>query len=242
MKTRKPEILLAFAAMTLIFSACNETITNVDDTLATASTEKSTEMTATYSDDCDFSAELSETEIAGLMEMREEEKLAHDVYEYFYDSFNHVVFKNIAASEAQHTSTVLRLIEGYGLQDPALTEAGEFNDQKFTDLYSSLIAAGDLVEALKAGALVEETDIADLKIHLEETEVTTLQTVYSHLLNASGIHLKAFTRVLSQMGVTYVPSVLSAEEYQEIIENTDTTIEGGTTAWPGVCDGTGPNA
>lgn len=241
MKTRKPETLLAVAAITLVLSACSETINNVDDTLASASTEKSTQLTTDSGDYCDFSAELNEAEIAGLMEMREEEKLAHDVYVYFYDTFNHVVFKNIAASETQHTSSVLRLIEGYGLEDPALPEVGEFNNQKFIDLYRSLTAASDLTEALKAGALIEETDIADLKIHLEETEVLTLQTVYSHLLNASRIHLKAFTRVLSQMGVSYIPTVLSEEEYQEIIESSSTNIEGGSTTWPGVCDGTGPN-
>jgi hypothetical protein len=242
MKTRKPENLLAAAAIALVLSACSETINNVDDTIAYASVEKSTVLTTDPVDYCDFTAELSEAEIAGLMEMREEEKLAHDVYMYFYDSFNHVVFKNIAASEAQHTSSVLRLIEGYGLEDPALAEVGEFNDQKFIDLYAILITAGDLTEGLKAGALIEETDIADLKIHIEETEVTTLQTVYSHLLSASKIHLKAFTRVLTKMGVTYIPTILSEEEYQEIIEGLNTNIEGETTTWPGVCDGTGPNA
>ena len=242
MKTRKLETLLAVVSITVLLSACSETLNNVDDTIALASTEKSTELSTEPGVNCDFTAELSDAEIAGLMEMREEEKLAHDVYVYYYGLFNHIVFKNISASEAQHTSSVLRLIDGYGLEDPALPEPGEFNAQKFIDLYSSLTTAGQLTEALKVGALIEETDIADLKIHLEETEVTTLKTVYSHLLNASKIHLKAFTRILSQMGETYIPSVLTEEEYLEIIEDTSTITEGENSGWPGVCDGTGPNS
>jgi hypothetical protein len=242
MKTRKPETLIAVAGIALVLSACSETINNIDDTVTYANTEKSVEIATNPGDYCDFTAELNEAEKTGLMEMREEEKLAHDVYQYFYDSFEHAVFKNIAASEAQHTSSVLRLINGYGLEDPAFLEAGQFANQKFVDLYSSLTTAGNLIEALKAGALIEETDIADLKIHLEETEVATLNTVYGHLLNASKIHLKAFTRILSQMGETYTPVALSKEEYQEIIENLQTNIGGETSNWPGVCDGSGPGA
>lgn len=242
MKTRKPETLIAVSVIAIVFSACSGTINNVEDTIAYANTEKSTEIATNPVDYCDFTAELNEAEITGLVEMREEEKLAHDVYLYFYDSFEHVVFKNIAASEAQHTSSVLRLINGYDLENPASPDAGQFVNQKFVDLYSSLTTAGNLIEALKAGALIEETDIADLKIHLEETEVVTLRTVYGHLLNASEIHLKAFTRILTQMGETYTPVVLSEEEFQEIIENYRTNIGGETSSWPGVCDGTGPSA
>lgn len=242
MKTRKLETLLAVVSIAFLLSACSETMNNVDDTIASSRTEKSSELATEPRINCDFTAELNEAEIAGLMEMREEEKLAHDVYVYYYDLFQHIVFKNISDSEAQHTSAVLQLINGYGLEDPALPEAGEFRAQKFIDLYDALTNAERLTEALKVGALIEETDIADLKIHIDETEVTTIKTVYGNLLSASKIHLKAFSRILAQMGESYTPAVLSGEEYQEIIENTSTIVEGETSTWPGVCDGTGPNA
>ena len=226
MKTRKLGTLLAITVATVLFTACSETLSSVEDTMTSvAEAEKSTELSTDFCGNCDFTSELSEAEIAGLMEMREEEKLAHDVYVYYYDLFNHIVFKNISASEDQHTSAVLRLIDGYGLEDPALTGDGEFRIQKFIDLYSSLTTAGNLTEALIAGALIEETDIADLKIHLAATEVTTLNTIYSHLLSASKIHLKAFTRILAQMGETYTPAVLSEEEYNIIITS-ESNIKG----------------
>jgi hypothetical protein len=39
--------------------------------------------------------------------MREEEKLAHDVYMTLYEKWGQQIFKNIAASEETHTNAVL---------------------------------------------------------------------------------------------------------------------------------------
>ena len=43
---------------------------------------------------------LSVDEITGLQFMREEEKLAHDVYVTFYQQYGVAIFNNIAGSEA----------------------------------------------------------------------------------------------------------------------------------------------
>ncbi len=53
---------------------------------------------------------LSAEEIAGLYYMREEEKLAHDVYLALYAKWGAQVFNNIAQSETQHTEAVRSLI------------------------------------------------------------------------------------------------------------------------------------
>ena len=53
------------------------------------------------------------------MHMREEEKVARDVYLEFYEIYGNVIFKNIADSEQKHMDAVLALIVGYGLDDPA---------------------------------------------------------------------------------------------------------------------------
>ena len=57
------------------------------------------------------STNLSDIEVEGLLYMREEEKLARDVYLTLYDQWNINIFKNIAASEQTHTDAVKILLD-----------------------------------------------------------------------------------------------------------------------------------
>ena len=56
-------------------------------------------------------AELTTAETAGLLRMREEEKLAHDVYSTLYDQWQLQAFDNISSSELTHTDAVLTLLD-----------------------------------------------------------------------------------------------------------------------------------
>lgn len=242
---------LAFVAMagfTLFFAACSEKDSPVDSVLTTSDDIKSTELVATPGDSCDFTATLTEDEVAGLLEMREEEKLAHDVYFTFYETYEYVVFNNISKSETAHSSAVLYLINGFGLADPAVEGVGEFTNETFQALYPALIEMGStsLADALKVGALIEETDIADLEQHLETTTNEAILRVYGNLLRGSTFHLKAFTAALARLGETYTPTVLSQEEYDAIIsastsDDEDSSDDSTYTPGTGTCDGTGPN-
>lgn len=165
---------------------------------------------------------LQQKEIYGLVFMREEEKLAYDVYSHFATLYSIPVFNNISRSEQVHMDAVLNLLNSYSIPDPASTTAkGEFRNTQLTELYHTLIASGekDLIAALKAGALIEETDIADLKKHMNETKNTDIIATYTNLLDASYRHLRAFTKNLSFRQVTYAPQVLSPSEYQSIVGN-----------------------
>ena len=62
---------------------------------------------------------LNAEEEAGLLFMREEEKLARDVYLELFDEWGLRVFENIAESEQKHMDAVLYLLGKYGLEDPA---------------------------------------------------------------------------------------------------------------------------
>jgi len=53
------------------------------------------------------SSDVSEKEKNSLLQMREEEKLAHDVYMALYEKWGKQIFSNIAASEETHTNAVL---------------------------------------------------------------------------------------------------------------------------------------
>jgi hypothetical protein len=139
---------------------------------------------------------LSDAEKSWLTYMREEEKLARDVYQAFYAKYESRIFKNIAASEQQHMDAIKTLLDRYGLVDPAEGKgAGEFTDPAFGDLYKKLIDRGNvsLDEAFIVGVEIEELDIADLKEAIDDTAHSDIRTVYANLLRGSLNHLKAFT-------------------------------------------------
>lgn len=148
--------------------------------------------------DAPAAAPLSATEKESLLYMREEEKLARDVYDAFYDRYGLRVFSNIAASEQAHMDAVLTLLNRYGLADPAAAAPGVFNNDDLQTLYDDLIDQGNqsLTAALQAAVLIEETDIADLQDGLALTSHADLRAVYTNLLRASQNHLRAFSRQL----------------------------------------------
>lgn len=164
-------------------------------------------------------ADVTNDEVEGLLWMREEEKLAGDLYSTFYDKYNLRIFGNISRSEDSHMSAVLYLLDTFNIEDPAQDEIGKFTNTDLQKVFDDLKQAGEvsLVEALKVGAYVEELDILDLEQQLELVENEDIRLVYENLLRGSRNHLRAFTRVLAQNGVTYEPTVLSSDYYQEII-------------------------
>lgn len=94
--------------------------------------------------------DISEEEEKSLLWMREEEKLAHDVYTVLSKKWRKQIFSNIAASEQTHTGAVLGLLKKYGIPDPAKTEAEVFTAPEIQKLYDTLVARGDtsLLDAL----------------------------------------------------------------------------------------------
>jgi hypothetical protein len=163
-------------------------------------------------------ADLNESESEGLLYMREEEKLARDAYWTFDDLYSLPVFENIAEAEETHMESVKVLMDKYGLSDPIL-EAGKFSNVDLQVLYDDLVAQGDssVEEALRIGAVIEETDIQDLKERLEKTDNEDITVVYESLMRGSRNHLRAFANNLERRGIDYTPQILSQEEYDEII-------------------------
>lgn len=164
--------------------------------------------------------ELSDAEAAGLLYMREEEKLARDVYITLYQQWGLPVFQNISQSEQAHTGAVKLLLDRYGLSDPASAQVGVFTDPALQALYTELVGRGSqsLAEALRVGAAIEEIDILDLQERLAQTDNADIRQVYTNLLNGSSNHLRAFVSSLSsQTGEAYQPQYLSQEAYQAIL-------------------------
>lgn len=167
---------------------------------------------------------LTQLEKDGLLMMREEEKMAQDVYDSFYSTYGVINFDRISNSEARHTTAILALINHFGLTDPALTEPGKFTSTSIQKLYDQLIAAGTSSNAaLSTGAYIEEYDIVDLKKLIAETENTDILAVYANLLSGSENHLRAFVRSLAIQNITYSPQILSSTDFNAIIANSNST-------------------
>ena len=137
---------------------------------------------------------LSVEEAAHLLYMREEEKLALDIYQALYSKWQVRIFSNIAASEQRHFDAIGTLIDRYGLSGPAQPTAGVFTNADLQKLYDDLLDKGSLslLDALQVGVAIEETDIDDLKAEIAITGNRDVLTVYGNLLNGSLNHLSAF--------------------------------------------------
>lgn len=141
------------------------------------------------------SAPLTEAERAAIIELREEEKLARDVYLTLAQRWNVPIFSNIARSESNHMAAVKTLIVKYGLPDPVVDNSvGAFTNPVFAGLYQDLVAAGSasLAEAYEVGIVIEELDIDDLTEALLVVEKLDIRTVFENLLSGSENHLAAF--------------------------------------------------
>lgn len=167
--------------------------------------------------------EVDSTEMEGLIFLREEEKLARDVYLTLYVQWGQKIFNNIAASEQTHTDAIKILLDKYEIEDPVQNDSvGVFTNTILADLYTTLAAQGNssLVEALKVGALIEEIDIRDLVVEIEEnTDNEDIKLVYSNLYKGSRNHLRSFNRNLINQGVDYTPQVLDTETFESIINS-----------------------
>ncbi len=141
---------------------------------------------------------LSDEEANWLINMREEEKLARDVYLTLYAKWQLRIFDNISASEQRHFDAVGRLIVRYGLADPADPTVGNFVNSELQKLYNDLIIQGavSVSEALRVGVAIEELDISDLQSAIAVSDNTDILTVYANLLRGSTNHLRAFNRQL----------------------------------------------
>jgi hypothetical protein len=146
---------------------------------------------------------LTQLEEQELLYLREEEKLAREVYTALYASSSLQIFSNISQSEQRHMNAALTLLQTYGLTDPVGSNAaGVFTNSELQSLYDQLVAQGaaSQIAALQVGVLIEETDIADLEAAIGNTDKPDVIRVYNNLLKGSRNHLSAFTNNLAALG------------------------------------------
>lgn len=139
---------------------------------------------------------LTDAEVYWLTYMREEEKLARDVYLTLYEKWGSGIFANIAASELTHMNAIKKLLDKYGIADPAAgNDIGIFTEESgLKTLYDEFIERGtdSLEEALSVGVEIEQKDILDLNNGKAASTHKDITTVYTNLMLGSLNHLAAF--------------------------------------------------
>ena len=162
---------------------------------------------------------LSTNEIDDLKYMREEEKLAHDIYVMMAGKWGLIVFENIAKSEEKHMAAVKHLLDKYKLEDPALG-FGEFASESLQIAYDDYLARGQISEtvALQVGGEIEEIDIFDIQVAIDRTDKDDIISTYEHLLCGSSNHLRAFVKQLDLWGGSYDPLALEDDELDAIVK------------------------
>lgn len=171
---------------------------------------------------------LSTIEVEDLMFMREEEKLARDVYAELYRHYKEqgvelLIFAKIARSEQRHMDAMLKMLDKYELDDPAAeTVPGEFENLVLGDLYANLVSGSEEnmpvlnepssggkvspLSGLYVGAWIEERDMIDILHAIDNTSMADIVGVYTNLLCGSREHLRAFVKLIGADG--YTPQLL----------------------------------
>lgn len=169
---------------------------------------------------------LDSTEAAGLAYLREEEKLAHDVYATLQSKWGLRVFNNISQAEDRHSNVIKLLLDRHELPDPAANNAsGVFQNEILQTLYGNLIKQGEssLNSAMRVGATIEDLNIRDLEKAAASTDNSDLKLVYQNLLQASENHMRAFVRQLGAAGESYTPQYITPAAFSEIVGNPQQT-------------------
>ncbi|WP_303723096.1 DUF2202 domain-containing protein [Malonomonas rubra] len=187
---------------------------------------------------------LDTGETLHLVFMREEEKLARDVYLTLGEVYpENQQFKSIDGSEQRHFDTMKEKLDQYTIEDPNTdTSIGIYTGDDFgwyfTEKFNALVDRGQAneLEALYAGAFIEEIDMHDI-VHcpevivesengvgedecgLDYTDEKPLQKSYTNLLEGSKDHLRAYVNAIEkEIGTgNYVAQVLTQEEVDSIL-------------------------
>lgn len=174
---------------------------------------------ADYTDQLELSP-LSQGDIDGLNLMREEEKLARDVYLTLGERWSLPIFFNISRAEQQHMDRVLSVMDLYDITDPIADDTvGIFVDQHLADLYTTLVDQGSqsLIDALIVGATIEDLDLFDLYELINIGTNDHLLFPYQNLAKGSRNHLRAFISALEAQNGAYHPQYIDEATFDAIL-------------------------
>jgi len=149
---------------------------------------------------------LTEEQKDRLFFIYQEEKVARDVYIYLGELYpEESTFASIQLSEQRHMDAAQKLCINYGIDvsmvDESESACGEFSVDYLQELYETCINLGEseLVEALKVGKLVEETDIGTLTESIESMDMPDdVVRAYEILREGSYNHLESYEAAIAR--------------------------------------------
>ncbi len=169
-----------------------------------------------------------------LQYLREEEKLARDVYLTLYQRWELRIFENISGAEQRHMDRIGAVLATRQIPDPVTDDSvGVFQDACLRALYQELVQRGSnsLLDALRVGATIEDLDLRDLaalRVHVQDQDRDhDVLAAVDMLACGSRNHMRAFARQLTRRGDTYSPHYLDAERYASIIGSEHERCGGG---------------
>jgi len=188
---------------------------------------------------------LDAAEETHLVFMREEEKLARDVYITLGEMYPDLkAFSRIDDSEEKHTETMADLLDLYGIEDPSTSDkVGVFTGADygwyFAEKFAYLVGRGEIdgLEALYVGAFIEELDMHDIAMcpqvivdtdngideedgcGLAYTDEATVIRAYESLIDGSENHLRAYVSAIEDIigEGNYVAQYLPQWQVDEIL-------------------------
>ncbi|OFW58356.1 MAG: hypothetical protein A2133_01910 [Actinobacteria bacterium RBG_16_64_13] len=136
-----------------------------------------------------------------LILLREQVKLARDVYAAMSTRWNTPMFQHAAAVEGPHMASVKLLLDWYRVDDPVRANPpGVFSDRRLQTAYSHLIAQGtpSLEDAYKTGAAIE-TELITLLLDLTgDSCPRDINLIAQALLTSAQSNLASFTRLVDR--------------------------------------------
>lgn len=224
MKTNFKTLVISGFAIVSTFSSCQKEMLNADNVQYASVLDVSadgTSMVISQNMQAAFveTPVLTDAELTSLLKMKEEEKMARDIYSALYQKWGSAVFSRISAAENNHLGAIISLLKNYGVADTLTGEAGIYADASVQTLYNDLLSKGSVSveDGYKTGALIEEMDIKDLSGTIATTTNANIIMVYENLERGSRNHLRAFFNQLSGLGIVYSPVYLTQAEYDQIV-------------------------
>ena len=215
---RNTKIILSTVVTGVLLVGCNiDNLTqNVDDSNSTNNHNSIMSMKFNL-DDYNITTDLVQEMKDSLTYMKDEERLASDLYlnlYNYYKNYSDLEIKqlnNIATNtENDQISIIKSLVKRYDLnssepQDVNISR-GVYENQVIQDLYDKFYAIGQnsQEEALKVGCMVEVTDINDLDKYIslaKESNATDIETAFKVLRDGSYHNYWTFDQTLKNLGV-----------------------------------------
>lgn len=200
--------LRSVLALLLVTSACGSVGPKVK-----SSAGKGTNVTVTQGLD---------TVVFGVMEVRDRQRLARDLYDYFARKYVDSTFRIARDTRGQHLALLARVLrQRDALPAVPAFPAGEFDDPALQAEFDRLRELGDesLLGAARVGALLEERDIAFVRARAAETSAADVTAAYARLERTGRRHLWTFVTRLRTQGEDYQPEHMKGTDFQALVES-----------------------